>query len=232
MYLSNKTIFVDFCDTIAFLQPTDVHILQDWLCTVSYPSDTITALSALEHARNNTEHYSSVTLTHPDHKKDYFIRYNSYILDFLNLPQSYAESLFSYFSKVDRHWIIPDTYKQVLSKLKSSCRSIFVVSNFDRTLQDVIRSNQSLHLFDKVYASANLGLEKPSLEFYKRILTNHDLDPCEVIMIGDSLELDILPACQLGMRAIHLTCQPSNPTQPQYDVTDTLDSSVNILFND
>lgn len=54
-------------------------------------------------------------------------------------------------------------------------------------------------------ASANgYGVAKPDLEAFLAVLAKMKADPEETVMVGDSLENDILPAMAIGMKAILL----------------------------
>ncbi len=50
--------------------------------------------------------------------------------------------------------------------------------------------------------SFKCGLMKPCKGFYQKALEESGASPEEVIMIGDSLEKDIIPAVEMGMKAI------------------------------
>lgn len=59
------------------------------------------------------------------------------------------------------------------------------------------------------YCKQNTGYTKPDLRFYKAILNDLDVEPKSVVMIGDTLEKDILPCCELGLETIWITKKES-----------------------
>jgi len=50
----------------------------------------------------------------------------------------------------------------------------------------------------------NVGHEKPSAEFYKKIASMVNCSIDEITMVGDNLERDVLPALEVGMKTIWL----------------------------
>ncbi len=58
------------------------------------------------------------------------------------------------------------------------------------------------HYLKKIYCHSNTGFYKPSAAFYQHILNDLHTNPSETLMIGDSLENDVLAANRLGINAI------------------------------
>ena len=56
--------------------------------------------------------------------------------------------------------------------------------------------------FDKIYCFSNTGQRKPSAVFYRSVLDDLNVQPAEALMIGDSLEKDVLAANQVGIAAV------------------------------
>lgn len=59
-----------------------------------------------------------------------------------------------------------------------------------------------------IASSAGWGVEKPSPEFFARIVSEAGVPPEEIAYIGDRLDNDVLPARQAGMFAIFLRRGP------------------------
>lgn len=79
------------------------------------------------------------------------------------------------------------------------------------------------HFFDQIFISGETGYEKPSPAAFTNALNVLQGTPENSVMIGDSLELDILPAVNLGIHAIHLDRleQEFNP-DPQFQTVPSL----------
>lgn len=53
------------------------------------------------------------------------------------------------------------------------------------------------------FCKANLGIEKGSALFYRQIATNLGVSCQHLVMVGDTLEKDIIPAIEAGCQAIY-----------------------------
>jgi putative hydrolase of the HAD superfamily len=76
-----------------------------------------------------------------------------------------------------------------------------IISNFNTTLKDKLISFFG-DIFQDVFVSEELGVAKPSLEFYKRALEKIPFKADEVLYIGDSIKLDMEPAISLGIETL------------------------------
>ena len=77
-----------------------------------------------------------------------------------------------------------------------------VVSNFNSSLQEKLEGLIGENIFDEDIVSEKENLRKPSLEFYSRALEKLNAEAGEIIYIGDSLKLDVIPAKKLGIKAL------------------------------
>jgi len=77
-----------------------------------------------------------------------------------------------------------------------------VVSNFNSSLQEKLEGLIGENIFDEYIVSEKENLRKPSLEFYVRALEKLNAKASEIIYIGDSLKLDVIPAKKLGIKAL------------------------------
>lgn len=76
-----------------------------------------------------------------------------------------------------------------------------IISNFNVTLKDKLNSFFG-NIFQDIFVSEELGVAKPSVEFYKRALEKIPFDADEVLYIGDSIKLDMEPALSLGIETL------------------------------
>ena len=61
---------------------------------------------------------------------------------------------------------------------------------------------------DYIASSSSWGFEKPDVRFFQKILEITALEAHEVAYVGDRLDNDVLPALELGMKAIFLRRGP------------------------
>lgn len=101
--------------------------------------------------------------------------------------------------------------------------SIGLVTNFYGNIRAVMR-NFGLwpEKMAVVVESAKVGVRKPSPEIYSMAVERLGLKPAEIIVIGDSMANDIIPATSIGCWAIWLKGEGWNASQP----TDPLPEGV------
>ncbi|SCY38514.1 HAD family hydrolase [Flavobacterium caeni] len=76
-----------------------------------------------------------------------------------------------------------------------------IISNFNSTLKEKLKSFFDVE-FSDVFVSEELGVAKPSLDFYGKALQQIGIPASEIIYVGDSIKLDLEPALQLGMKTL------------------------------
>ena len=109
------------------------------------------------------------------------------------------------YNKVVRH--ISTVSKPVLEKL-SRKYPLVLVTNFYGNMHSVLDEFGLSHLFKDVIESAVVGIRKPDPEIFRLGVNALGLTPQETIMIGDSLEKDILPAQSIGCQTLWLRRTP------------------------
>ncbi len=75
----------------------------------------------------------------------------------------------------------------------------------DSREQDIVKALERVGLaehLDNVFCFDNLGCRKPSVEFFKGIIRKIRADPGEIVMVGDSLDTDIVGALAAGLHGI------------------------------
>lgn len=77
----------------------------------------------------------------------------------------------------------------------------------EKALPDVIRAA------DAIVLSCRTGARKPSPDNFLRALDELDVEPEEAVMIGDTYSHDILPALELGMRAVWVLARPEREAE-------------------
>lgn len=75
-----------------------------------------------------------------------------------------------------------------------------ILSNFNSTLKEKLKSYFEV-TFTDIFVSEELGVAKPSLEFYGKAIEQIGIDPKDIVYVGDSVKLDLEPALKLGLNA-------------------------------
>lgn len=79
---------------------------------------------------------------------------------------------------------------------------LVLVSNFYGNIQTVLKDFGIDSYFKKIVESAVVGIRKPDPAIFTLGCKELGLDPAEVVVVGDSMKKDILPAEKAGCRAI------------------------------
>jgi putative hydrolase of the HAD superfamily len=93
---------------------------------------------------------------------------------------------------------------RTLTALKESGFRLIVSSNWDQRLLRILSELKLATHFESVFISTDLGLEKPSEEFYQQIAKELDADPSTLLHIGNSPANDYKPALRTGWNALLL----------------------------
>ena len=84
---------------------------------------------------------------------------------------------------------------------------LILVSNFYGNLNSVLLNFSLSAYFTDIIESAQVGIRKPDPAIYGLLLERHPgLQPEDVLVVGDSMKNDILPAQSLGMKTLRITC--------------------------
>ena len=78
-----------------------------------------------------------------------------------------------------------------------------VISNWDRTLREKL-NELFPPIFDPIVVSQEIGVAKPNVEIYLEAVRLSGVQPEQIIFVGDSIHLDIVPALSVGMKPILL----------------------------
>ncbi|MFH1641652.1 MAG: HAD family hydrolase [Nanoarchaeota archaeon] len=95
----------------------------------------------------------------------------------------------------------PDT-KNTLEKLKEKYKLILVSNTDCFSVKEVLEKYGLTEFFDGIFLSYEIGKLKTHPDFFKEVLKKTKLKPTEVIMVGDSLQSDMMPAEQAGIRSV------------------------------
>ncbi len=96
-----------------------------------------------------------------------------------------------------------DEARPMLEKLHEHY-PMMLVSNFYGNIDEVLRDYGIRHLFKGIIESAVVGVRKPNPTLFKLGVDALELEPDEVLVVGDSLRKDIEPAERLGCHVLWL----------------------------
>lgn len=130
--------------------------------------------------------------------RDFYLEFNARFLDVLGvLPTpDLAERI--YLGCRALPWA-PFADTEILGQLRVP---LGIVSNWDGTLRERLKEHLPAIDFDPVLVSFEAGVAKPDRRFFDKVLEAAGVAPGEILYIGDSVRLDMVPATQVGMRAL------------------------------
>jgi putative hydrolase of the HAD superfamily len=92
--------------------------------------------------------------------------------------------------------------RPALQGLRARGLRAVVASNWDCSLDEVLRQAGLRDLLDGVVASAQVGAAKPDRRLFEAALELADCDPADAVHVGDSPDKDVAGAEAAGMRAV------------------------------
>lgn len=92
--------------------------------------------------------------------------------------------------------------KETLKKLKEQGHTLAIVSHGvpEQQMQKIIVAGIDQSLFTTIYITEKLDKEL----YYQKLLQENNFSKDQTVVIGDSIERDLLPAKELGIHTIHI----------------------------
>ncbi len=110
--------------------------------------------------------------------------------------------------------LYPDT-KDTLSFLQEKKKQLILVTNSPPPTKEAVQILGLSEYFDKIIFSFEVGLEKPDSRIYELALDGLNVSKKEVLLIGDSLEKDVIGPSKLGFDAILMDRNNISNYQPR-----------------
>ena len=105
----------------------------------------------------------------------------------------------------NKSWMLAEPYEDVAATLQQLQKEydLVLVANTDSFSVDRVLDKYQLRpYFKKIFLSYQLGKTKSEEGFFDQIMDELGITIKDCVMVGDSLQSDILPAQKLGMKAI------------------------------
>ena len=99
-------------------------------------------------------------------------------------------------------WHIYDDVIDTLEKINVNKYKNYILSNHVPELYKIAENTGINNYFCGIYSSANIGYEKPNINFYEYILKEINVNKNNCIIIGDSYEADIKGGENIGIKSI------------------------------
>ena len=92
---------------------------------------------------------------------------------------------------------------EILDYLKDKYKLHIITNGFQEVQLKKMESSKIIHYFDTIVTSESVGVKKPNPKIFNYALEKASAKKENSLMIGDSIEADILGALNIGMHALH-----------------------------
>lgn len=125
-------------------------------------------------------------------------------------------------------YLNPDA-REVLNWLKERDNRIGLICNIGLTpgigLREFLEREGVAEYFDLMIFSDEVGIRKPEPQIFRKVTDELQLDPSEIVHIGDNLKNDIWGAKNAGFKAIHLRTEVGRDKIAESDPTSLISTS-------
>ena len=129
----------------------------------------------------------------------------------------------------NKSWMLSRPYPEVEAVLKRLQKKyqIILISNTDRfSVEKVLEKFSLENYFHKMYLSYQMHQLKTDDHFFQTILNELDLAPEECLVIGDSIQSDVLAANKFGLKAILLDRRSTREFSPKIATLTQLEANL------
>jgi YjjG family noncanonical pyrimidine nucleotidase len=113
-----------------------------------------------------------------------------------------------YLSQLPLHTRLCDGARNVLEKLSEKYDMHIITNGFAEVQYKKLENSDLSHFFKKVFISEEIKSPKPSPEIFRHALKTSNARKKESLMIGDSWEVDIVGALEIGMDQVFYNPAP------------------------
>ena len=127
------------------------------------------------------------------------------LADSCGVESEHADALIDALRAADQGEMTPyPEAAETLRTLREAGLAIGVCSNWGWELDAFLDDVGLLELVDVPITSARAGCRKPHPDIYRRSVEALDVDPADVLFVGDSWEPDVRGPRRMGMTAVHV----------------------------
>jgi len=132
------------------------------------------------------------------------------------------------YSVTQLNWSIEIDALPILAELKNRGYSLGLLSNAadDHDVQQLIDQWKLRPYFNFILTSADCGYRKPHPLMFQKAISYFNIDPPNMMMIGDTISADILGANQMDIFSVWITRRSQNPN---FDLSIKPDATIDNL---
>ncbi len=146
-----------------------------------------------------------------------FYDYIRKIIEEKNLSEETFDEIVNLWNKAKINVdIFPETI-EILERLSQKYKLVLLSNTAEKEGKEVIERFGLKKYFDEIILSGSVGLAKPDPRIFELVLEKMNVKPEQVLMVGDNLNTDIIPARNLGMKGILVDTKKKYPKYEDED---------------
>lgn len=146
-------------------------------------------------------------------------------------PEWIRQGLDAFYEKFQEHWQVEPDAISTLARLRGVGYKLALISNAGDA-KDVYALVDKCGLrpyFDRIWISATVGVRKPHPRIFEIAMDSMHCAAKEALMIGDTLNADILGALNVGMSTIWITRRADKLENDEYRLSIVPDETITSL---
>ncbi|MBD3266516.1 HAD-IA family hydrolase, partial [bacterium] len=196
-------IFMDAGDTFIMGYPTLYDAIRDCCARVNH-AVSIDAIQRVLHGAMKTD--DRAALLYQEQFEQYLRQLYREVLIALNFPGNVdagCDYLWGEWRGGHRLRLFDDAHA-ALANLKKHNFQLGIISNWDTSLEGLLRRFGVSHFFDLLVVSCQVHLAKPDPAIFNLAINTVGAEADRCWYLGDHREMDIIPASQLGMKTVYV----------------------------
>jgi HAD superfamily hydrolase (TIGR01662 family) len=119
-----------------------------------------------------------------------------------------------FYQHTANYWKLDPEAIPMLEQLLHSDYRLGLISNasYSRDVYMQLETHHLLPYFEQVLVSADVGYRKPHPLIFRKALNYFNVEPTEAVMVGDTLNADIIGSRHIGMKNIWIARWAAPPT--------------------
>jgi 2-haloalkanoic acid dehalogenase type II len=129
------------------------------------------------------------------------------------------------------NWQLEEDATPALQSLRNMGCQLGILSNAgdDNDVQTLVKNTGLQEIFDFILSSAAVGIRKPDPRVFEMSLAHWNARPEQTMMVGDTLDADILGANNAGLHSVWITRRADRPENMANEGRIIPDSVINAL---
>jgi HAD superfamily hydrolase (TIGR01662 family) len=145
---------------------------------------------------------------HLEFSSEYVLRCLLHRYGFDFVPRDHLRTALDHlYAVTETNWLIEEDTIPTLNELLKSGYRLGIISNAadDHDVQMLIDQHNLRSYFSVILVSAAMGIRKPHPRIFQQALDFFEIPPHKAVMVGDTLNADILGAINIGMDCVWIT---------------------------